>query len=272
VKLAELQALFQSAILAGDETNAQLIDQILPKADESRETLLGVYVNAYTLRLTEYLEEDYPALRVYLGEKEFHALIKAYIAARPSKFRNARWFSARAPEFMRENAKWRAKRRAIGVAQFERALTDAFDAADAPVASLEALAAFAPEDWPELAFSFHPSLHVLRVGAGTLDAYVAATAEDEEMRKRVAQIRATPCEGSEAAVVWRAKDDLSYRGLEDDELLALTEAVAGKSFGEISQLVAFHDESQPAVERLAQFLVNWFSEGMIAGVEKAMYD
>lgn len=272
MKLAELQALFQSAILAGDETDAQLIEEILPKADESRETLLGVYVNAYSLRLTEYLDEDYPALRAYLGEKEFRALVKAYIAANPSKFRNARWFSNPMPEFMQESAKWRAKRRAIGIAQFERALTDAFDAADASAASLEALASFPPEEWPELAFSFHPSLHLLQVAKGTLDAYVAATAEDEETRKRLAQIRATACEGTEAAAVWRAEGDLSYRGLEDDERLALNEAIAGKSFGEICQLVAFQDESQPAVERLAQFLVNWFSEGLVAGVAKATCD
>ena len=41
---------------------------------------------------------------------------------------------------MQESARRRAKRRAIGVAQFERALTDAFDAADATAESLRALA------------------------------------------------------------------------------------------------------------------------------------
>ena len=51
-------------------------------------------------------------------------------------------------------------------------------------------------------------------------------------------------------------------------ILALNEAVAGHSFGDICQLVAFQNESQPAAERLAQFLVSWFTEGLVIGVTR----
>jgi hypothetical protein len=268
VKLAELQALFQSAVLAGDDAEAKLIGLIAPKEDEDRETLLGVYVHGYLLRLAEFLDNDYPILRAWLGDDEFQALLEAYAKAHPSTNPNARWFSARLPEFMREAEKWRGDLLAIGLAEFERALTDAFDAPDQPTQSLEALAAFSPEEWPRLSFSFHPSLRILRVAAGTLDAY-AATLERAESGagKKPRRKRAAP-KKLETIAAWRADLDVSYRSLDDDELLALTEAQAGQPFGEISQLVAFQNEAQPAAERLAQFLVSWFSEGLVTSIAK----
>lgn len=269
MKLAELQSLFQSAVLAGDEAEPTLIDMILPKEGESRETLLGVYVHGYPLRLAEYFDDDYPALRVFLGDKEFGALLEAYAKANPSRSPNARWFSTRLPEFLRESENWRANLRAIGLAEFERALADAFDAADAPAQSLEALAAFSPEDWPQLSFSFHPSLRLLRVAAGTLGAYAAATAEnDAGAGKRPKQKQASR-KKLETIAVWRAGLDVSFRSIDEDEFLALTEAKGGQTFGDISQFVAFQNEAQPAAERLAQFLVSWFSEGLVSAVVKA---
>jgi hypothetical protein len=262
VKLAELQALFQSAVLAGDAEDAALLDLLAspPRADHP--TTFGVYVSAYRIRLSEYLDEDYPALRALLGDDDFEALVEEYIAGNPSRQRNARYYSARLPQFIQESEAYRANARAIGVALLERALTDAFDAADAEAQSIETLAQFAPQDWPRLVFEFHPSLQVVEAPAGTMDLYAALTAEDEQ------EIPA-PVEGKEIIAVWRAEFDPSYRELGADEFLALNEARAGKSFGDICQLVAFQNENQSAAERLAQFLVNWFSEGLVTAVTEA---
>ncbi len=253
MKLSELQALFQSAILAGDAEDADLLDRLAASCNADGTTMFGVYVNAYRIRLTEYLDEDYPALCALIGDDEFDALVEDYIGENPSRQRNARWYSASLPEFMQKRA---AEALAIGLAMFERALTDAFDAADAEALTIETLAEFAPESWPFLTFSFHPSLQLLAVAAGTLDVYAAVTSEEEQ------QIPA-PREGEETIAVWRSVLDLSYRELDPDEFLALNEARAGRSFGEICQLVAFQNENQSAPERLAQFLVSWFSEGLV---------
>ena len=185
MKLAELQSLFQSAVLTGDAEDAAILDIVAPPREADRPTMMGVYVNAYRLRLAEFLDEDYPALRVLLGDDDFEALVEAYIDANPSRLRNARWYTTRLPEFMQESENWSANALAIGLALFERALTDAYDAADAPAQSIETLAEFSPQDWPRLGFTFHPSLRLIEVAAGVLDAYAAATAdehEDEEAR------------------------------------------------------------------------------------------
>ncbi len=273
MKLAELQSLFQSAVLTGDAEDGAILDVIAPPRDADRAAMMGVYVNAYRLRLAEFLDEDYPALRVLLGDDDFEALVEAYIDANPSRLRNARWYTARLPEFMQESENWSANALAIGLALFERALTDAYDAADAPALSIETLAEFSPQDWPRLGFTFHPSLRLIDVAAGVLDAYGAATAdeqdEEDEEDEGALEDRPPDASESETIAIWRADLDPAYRQLDPDEYLALNEALAGQSFGDICQLVAFQNEAQSATERLARFLVTWFSEGLVIGVAEA---
>jgi hypothetical protein len=277
VKLAELQSLFQSAVLTGDAEDGAILDVVAPPRDADRATMMGVYVNAYRLRLAEFLDEDYPALRVLLGDDDFEALVEAYIDENPSRLRNARWYTTRLPEFMQESENWSANALAIGLAVFERALTDAYDAADAPAQSIETLAEFSPQDWPRLGFSFHPSLRLIEVAAGVLDAYAAATADEQDEEAARAdeedegalEDRPSDASESETIAIWRADLDPAYRQLDPDEHLALFEAMAGQSFGDICQLVAFQNEGQSATERLARFLVTWFSEGLVIGVAEA---
>jgi len=277
VKLAELQSLFQSAVLTGDAEDGALLDVVAPPREADRPTMMGVYVNAYRLRLAEFLDEDFPALRVLLGDDDFEALVEAYIDENPSRLRNARWYTTRLPEFMRESENWSANALAIGLALFERALTDAYDAADAPALSIETLAEFSPQDWPRLGFTFHPSLRLIEVAAGVLDAYAAATADEQDEEAARAdeddegalEDRPLDASESETIAIWRADLDPAYRQLDPDEHLALFEAMAGQSFGDICQLVAFQNEGQSATERLARFLVTWFSEGLVIGVAEA---
>lgn len=262
MNLKDLQSLFQSAILAGDEEDAAVLGSISAGGEADKTTKFGVYVNAYRIRLSEYVDEDYPTLRALLGDDVFEALVEEYIAANPSHYPNARWYASRLPQFLQAHDEWSLDLPAIGMALFERALTDAFDAEDAPALSIEALAEFSPEDWPKLKFSFHPSVQVLEIAAGTLAAYLALNADEP-------QEIPDPQDGLERVAIWRAKHDPLYRDIDDDEFLALNEARAGQSFAEICQMVAFQNENQPAAERLAQFLVSWFSEGMVTGVERA---
>ncbi len=273
MKLAELQSLFQSAVLAGDAEDGAILDIVAPPRGADRPTMMGVYVSAYRLRLAEFLDEDYPALRVLLGDDDFEALVEAYIDENPSRLRNARWYSTRLPDFMQESENWSANALAIGLALFERALTDAYDAADAPALSIETLAEFSPQDWPRLGFTFHPSLRLIEVAAGVLDAYAAATADEDEDSddgdEDSLEDRQSDASESETIAIWRADLDPAYRQIDPDEHLALFEAMAGQSFGDICQLVAFQNEGQSATERLARFLVTWFSEGLVIGVAEA---
>ncbi|ARN82672.1 DNA-binding domain-containing protein [Methylocystis bryophila] len=259
MKLAELQSAFQSAVLSGAAKDSKMLACLTKPAARDRAAGFGVYVKGYRLRVAEYLEEDFPALKSLLGDKRFDALVSDYLAASPSRTRNARYFSTRLPDFMQESDKWRGEAQALGVALLERALTDAFDAPDGDACALQTLAAHAPQDWPRLVFAFHPSLRVLRLPAGVVGLYEALSSEGKTPLPEAQ-------DGEEAAAVWRSGFDPAYRALETDEFLALNEALAGKSFGAICQLVAFQQDEASAPERLAQFLINWFSDGLVVAI------
>ena len=128
--------------------------------------------------------------------------------------------------------------------------------------TVQALAGFAPDDWARLAFEFDPSLTLLELVAGTLEAYGAAISEEAPAKVD------KPAAGDqiEYAAVWRVDHESAYRQLEPDEYVALSEARAGHAFGDICQMTAFQQAGEIAPERLAQSLSSWFEDGMIIGV------
>jgi hypothetical protein len=254
MRLAELQAMFQAGVLAGAEDGARILESVKNSALADRTTLFGVYVNAYRARLVEYLAADFPALRALIGEDAFGALADSYIGARPSRVRNARWYTTRLPDFLRESPLWRDDARAIDLACFERALTDAFDAPDAEPLAIDALGAFPPEQWPRLSFRFHPSLALLELEKGTIATHEAA------VEKRETPPRG---EGRGYVAVWRADLDPAHCELEPDEYLALSLAMEGCAFGDICRMAAFRDAEEACAERLAQMLTGWFQEGLV---------
>lgn len=259
MKLSELQALFQAGVLSGEGAKMLKIINGSTRGAE-KETLFGIYQNAYRIRLAEFIAEDYPGLHGYLGDEGFEALTEEFIAATPPRHRNARYYTTALPDFMQASESWSDEARAISLALFERAIVDAFDAADAETLAIQALAAYSPNEWPKLSFAFHASLQMLELAAGTLETFAASSDDEcEEIPEEQ--------EGIERIAVWRAGHEPAYRELDADEYLALNEALAGRVFGDICQMAAFQRGEDMTAERLAQFLASWFEEGMIIGVQ-----
>lgn len=266
MKLSEFQSLFQASLLAGPgEGDAPLIESLCDShRGAARAELLGVYQNGYRARLESFLHEDHPGLRALLGNESFEELIGAYVEANPPRNRNARWYTTGLPDYMRVTSPWRDDKAGLSMAVFERAIVDAFDAPNAEALTIRALSEFAPEDSPHLAFAFHPSLVVLELSAGTFAAYEAAD-EAADAGARMDDAPA-PHGETETIAVWRCDEELAFRELDPDEYVALSEARAGRAFGDICQMAAFQQSGDIAPERLAQFLASWFEDGMVVGV------
>jgi hypothetical protein len=272
MNLAELQALFQARILAGSgEADAPLLDALREsQRGAAREELLGVYQSGYRVRLESFLYEDHPGLRALLGDDDFEALAREFVEANPPKNRNARWYTTGLPDYMAAAPQWRDDRRALSMALFERAMVDAFDAPNAETLTLQALAGFAPEDSPRFVFEFHPSLILLELSAGTMAAYQASDEGEEgggdEALGEAEGAETFAPDANETVAIWRCNEETAFRELEGDEYVALNEARAGRTFGDICQMAAFQQSGEIAPERLAQFLASWFEDGMVVGV------
>lgn len=260
MSLAALQDKFQAALL-GLDADRDILSDINASRRLEPAARFDVYASAYRLRLAGLLGEDFKVLNSALGDDGFHALAEAYIDAIPSRHRNARWYARDLPDFMQANAPWNESRSLIDIARLERALADAFDAADAAACPIAALTALAPEDWARARFVFHESACVLRLAKGIAAAFEAAAAE-------------TPCPEpdetqDEFLLVWRSGDgQVVYRELTAAEAMALRETFAGKSFGDICALLQFHDEANAdtVAARAGGYLAQWFADGLIIEV------
>ncbi|MBX9769206.1 MAG: DNA-binding domain-containing protein [Bdellovibrionales bacterium] len=97
--LALLQSEFQKAVQNGTSPDG-VIQSIQDSSLRSREQRLSVYLDAYRLRMTESLKDDFAALNQHLGEEKLEALALEYVRSHPSFDRNLAEYSQRFPAFL----------------------------------------------------------------------------------------------------------------------------------------------------------------------------
>jgi hypothetical protein len=254
-----LQNHFQDYIL---EENPAFLREIAGADDAYRQTRLGIYYTAYRLRLVATLAVDYDILKAFVGETRFGEIALAYIQAHPSTFRNLRWYGAAMGEFLREDARFSAEPLLSQLAEFEWAHGLAFDAPDAAHLTFNDLAAVPPEDWADICFIQHPSLHLVAPNWNVVDIWHAH--KDEK-----AVPAAVSSEQPNVIAVWRRDYKSYFRTLENDESLLWRTLANGTGFGdacaELAAATNLSEEEAPL--RAAQLLRGWIDEGWIHSYE-----
>lgn len=256
MSLLSFQRAFQAAILEPEEPDASELGFIASPRRIDRETAFGVYHNAYRLRLAEFIATDFAILRLHLGDERFGRLVEEYVMSKPSTHRNARWYASDLPEFMFCSQFWSADLLSCDLARFERALADAFDAADAPASDLQALHQIEADLWPHVVFSFHPSLTLLDLGRGTVPLY-------ESLQDQSEAPAAVERGEKDAVAVWRQEYEVFHSVLGADERLALKEAMNGKKFADVCSLLSFKFNGEDVSPLVAGFLSAWVENGLI---------
>jgi hypothetical protein len=83
--LAELQSWMLDSIVAGAAPPEAARARIAGDARLGPEARFAIYAGGYRARLAETLREDYPALRLLVGETVFDLFARSYIEARPPR-------------------------------------------------------------------------------------------------------------------------------------------------------------------------------------------
>lgn len=253
-----LQDEFQRGIVSGDDT---VLDDILDSPKEKRDILFGVYRYAYVSRLVEALRNDHEHLHGYLGDEMFDTMGAAYVAAKPSHHPNMRWFSQALPEFLRTTEPY-SDHPAIGdLAAFEKALNDAFDAADAPVIAIEDVAAFPPDVWNDLKFTPHPSVRRLDLVSNAVDIWSALKNEETPPDVEIS-------DDPNRVLVWRQDTTPMFRVLTTEEAMMWDEACGGIPFGVLCAMLATYDDPDSAAARGAGYLHGWVTSGLLTEVSQ----
>ena len=253
---ARQQAEFQLGILTGDGT---VLAEILDSPREKRETLYEVYRYAYSSRLVEAVRNDHALLHLYLGDEMFDEMGHAYVRATPSEHPNLRWFSQRLPAFLKSAEPYCKHPVLADLAALEKALNDAFDAAEGEVLELTAMAGIAPEAWPDLRFRPHPT-------AARLDLATNASAVWLALKDDESPPDATALEHPSRLLVWRKDVTPMFRELSAEEAMMWDEAASGIPFGVLCEMLATYDDPDGAAARGAGYLHGWITSGILSAV------
>lgn len=251
--LKSLQESFQRGILAGDDA---ILSEVKDSDKEPRKTLFGVYRNAYVLRLAEVLGEDYQCLHAYLGDASFARLARSYIAAYPSVRRSIRDFGRHVPGFLYQDASFAERPELAEIARLEKALADAFDGPDAEALGLADLSPIAPEDWPRLVFTPHPTARRFTFRTNAADLWSA-------LREENAPPKARTLPQPQAILVWRQDLMARFRPLGPEEAMMWDEAASGTRFGVLCEMVATFAGEDDAELRTATYLKDWLDSGAL---------
>lgn len=251
-----LQDHFQRYVLTG---NNDILPAVVDGPRLDAKGRLSIYANGYRLRLIEILDADYPALRILAGDDLFDQLARAYIAAYPSVFPNARWFGVQLPRFLASDAAFVSQPVLAEMAAFEWAMSLAFDSADNAVLEIAKLATLPNEAWPTLGFRLHSSLQRVEL-AWNVPAFWRAATREEVLPK--------PEQLSDAApwIVWRRELTIYYRSMETDEAAALHTVGSDGNFADMCGILCDWHEPAEVPAFAMTLLKRWIDEGLLSGL------
>ena len=228
----------------------------LPIADR-----LGIYRNAYQIRLIEALGETYPILHKILGDEVFSALGEAFVAAQPSVHRSIRWYGRELGDFLGSTPPYADQPILAELAVFEWTLAEVFDAPDAQSLPRAALSAIDPAEWGHLTFRLHPSLRRLSMKWNAPAVWRSASHDETPPQPEVS-------EQPTLWLLWRQNLQNFFRSLDPIESAALDSALRGDAFGDLcAALAAWLPEEQIPL-RAASLLASWADSGIIVEISR----
>lgn len=216
-----------------------------------------IYAAMYVARLRDALADDFPALRLALGETAFDALARRYVAAHPSDRPSLRDLGRHLPGFLRRAdpaaVAWHAE-----LAQLEWAMLQAFDARDQNALDRERLGSLAPTEWPALRIVPADSLQLL-----------ALTHPVDAARERL--LAGVPCGDLQVAStllrVWRQDLVVYVRAIPQLEMAALRWLHRGARFADLcGWLDAVHSDEQDPARLAGSLLLRWVEDGVLVTV------
>jgi len=250
--LSNLQHEFLQHLL---DKKSSIAENITEQGNVPVSTRLGIYSNAYRVRLKSSIENDHEILGIYLGDELFDLMAAGYTASKPSHYTSLRDFCEHLPEYLRTIKPFSESPIIAEIADFERKLLFAFDAGTAQRATLENLTAIPQDQWPDLKLRFHPSMQIFTTHWNSVPSWQALKAEKTPPQQE---------ELNAQWLIWRNYNRITeFRSLAKDECAMLNGFLRGANFAEICEaMLEYHAEEEVAQNAL-QHIMSWLEIGII---------
>jgi len=250
--LARVQVDFQHYLLNVAST---ITEQVRPGGRIPVDKRLGIYHNAYRVRLADTLRDTFEKTWSYLGDTVFEQCASAYVETHPPVHRSLRDYGAAMPDWLA--AQFPDDPDIAELAQMDWQLRQAFDGADAEALSLEALAGLTAGDWETLGFCFVPTLVLCSLHFNTPAIWGALDQGGPPPTAQRLPVPAWLC-------VWRRGWQPHFRTLDETEFAALSDLCAGARFAEVCQTLS--ETRTDASTLIAHYLRTWLTDGLISGL------
>lgn len=241
------------------EKKSNIADNITLQGNVPVSTRLGIYGNAYKVRLKGSIENDHEILGIYVGDELFDLMAAGYIASKPSYYTSLRDFCKYLPEYLRTTKPFSDNPIIAEIAEFEKNLLFAFDAGSAQRAVIEDLSSIPQEQWPDLKLRFHPSMQIFPTHWNSVPSWQALKAEKSPPQQE---------ELSAQWLIWRNHNRITeFRSLADDEHAMLNGFLYGSKFTEIFELMQQFHPAEEVAKNALKHIVSWIEIGVIAEIQ-----
>lgn len=255
--LKKVQECLQVHMLNDDQEIAQYITGKTPEMIAER---LAIYGNGYSARLLEILDSDYGVLAKHLGESKFDQMGLAYIEAYPSHHFSANLYGQSLEKFLATAKPYADQQPHLSqLAGFIWALNSTVDAPDAPLLTMNDLAAIPQDRWADMILSLHPSVALHTSDWNVLSLWQALIQNQEPPA-------VTKLDKKAYCVVWRKDMQPYYCSLPEEEAWVIQALQKQQSFGEICDgLLQWYPEDQVATNAV-NLLLRWLNDAMLSDV------
>jgi hypothetical protein len=251
MQLRDWQEQLQHAVLGGEGSSLRLRESGLSPGQG-----IGIYANAYAMRLRDALQCNYEALHGLLGDDDFAAMAHRFAEDFPPSTVSIRWYGDGLPDFLSATAPYRDCPAIAELARFEWALRHTVDAADAIRIDADALRSLAPEQWPDLRCGLHPSLSILHFEWNAPAIWRALDAGDDPPQPARNDSHWLISRDRELVANWRSADAL--------EVAMLRLWRSGANFGALcSDLEQRLLDADAAAIAAVRFLHAWIEQGLL---------
>lgn len=214
----------------------------------------NVYRNNVTVGLVEALKAAFPAVCRIVGEAFFAAMARIYVARQPPESPVMLNYGATFPAFIDAFEPAQSVPYLGDVARLERAWVEAFHAAEAQPADLARLGAIDAARLPQVGFTLHPSVRVVRSSFPVVELWLMNI--DGGLPAPIDMTR-----GGEHAIVVRPDADVEVRRVTSATATFVAALATGLTVAEAATL-ALNDD--PAFD-LANALAALFAMSAITG-------
>lgn len=215
---------------------------------------MRVYLNNYRSQLLSCLEGAFPVTRSWLGDDMFQDRAVAHIRSVPPSLWTLDGYPSGFPDTLRRLLP--SQPVTYELARMELALADAFVARDQQAIAISEVQ---DVDWDQARISFSPSLQTWPVETNAAEIWSAIS------RDAVAPA-ATILNDGAAMLCWRKDHTSCFREIDGYEHRSIVAALQGDRFAQLCSSLVEQLGEREGVNRSAQFLRQWFDDGLIVGV------